>query len=149
MWRRRFILDPIRRIQRAVHEELVRVVGEAGYPDIRIQHFNVFAVVPRDEGMRMTELARWLQLTPGAVTQVVDQLERLGLMDRVADPTDGRAVIVRPTPAAELGYETGRRRITQFEAEWERLVGPRRWATFKRVLSDIADHEEERATVRE
>jgi DNA-binding MarR family transcriptional regulator len=144
MWRRRFVLDPMRRIQRSVHRELLRVVGAAGYPDLRIQHFNVFAVVPRDEGMRMAALAKWLQLTPGAVTQLVDQLERLGLMERIRDPSDGRAVIVRPTPRAELGYETGRRRIARFESDWEQLVGPRRWATFKRVLAEIADHEEER-----
>src|SRR5205823_1406960 len=82
LWKRRFVLDPMRRVQRAVHRRMVAVVSAAGYPDVRIPHLNVFAHVPRDEGMRMSELASWLQLTPGAVTQVVAELERMGLMQR-------------------------------------------------------------------
>lgn len=142
MWRRRFALDPMRRIQRAVHRKMMTTVAKEGYPQVRIQHLNVFALVPRDEGMRMSVLAERLQLTPGAVTQLVDQLVRLGLVERVPDPTDGRAVIARPTPAAEAGYEAGRRFLAEREEEWKSLVGPRRWATFRSVLEQIADHEE-------
>jgi DNA-binding MarR family transcriptional regulator len=140
LWRRRFILDPMRRILRAVHRDLVEVTRLTGYPEVRIHHLDVFAHVPRDEGMRMSVLAERLQLTPGAVTQTVAQLERLGLVERVPDPADGRAVVVRPTPAAEGGYEAGRRRLAELEAEWEALVGARRWATFRAVLSEVADH---------
>src|SRR5213079_1479801 len=102
---------------------MVAVVSAAGYPDVRIPHLNVFAHVPRDEGMRMSELASWLQLTPGAVTQVVAELERMGLMQRSPDPADGRAVIVRPTRKAEAGYEAGRRFLAGLEDEWRALVG--------------------------
>src|SRR5207253_175505 len=114
-------------------------------PDVRVPHLNVFAHVPRDEGMRMSELAGWLQLTPGAVSQVVAQLEQMGLMERSPDPGDGRAVIVRPTPESEAGYEAGRRFIAGLEDEWRTLVGPRRWATFRAVLAEIAAHEERRS----
>jgi DNA-binding MarR family transcriptional regulator len=145
LWRRRFILDPMRRIQNAVHRSMLDALAGAGYPPVRIQHLHVFAHVPRDQGMRMSELAERLQLTPGAVTQLVDQLQRLGLIERVPDPSDRRAVRVRPTAAAEAGYEAGRRLLAGREAEWERLVGSRRWATFRAVLSEIADHESGRA----
>ena len=56
-----------------------------------------------------------------------------------------RAVIVRPTPEAEAGYEAGRRFIAGLEDEWRTLVGPRRWATFRAVLAEIAAHEERRS----
>ena len=144
-WKRRFVLDPMRRIQRAVHRRMVGEVAAAGYPDVRVPHLNVFAHVPRDEGMRMSVLAGWLQLTPGAVSQVVAQLEQMGLMERSPDPGDGRAVIVRPTPEAEAGYEAGRRFIAGLEDEWRTLVGPRRWATFRAVLAEISAHEERRS----
>lgn len=147
LWRRRFILDPMRRIQNAVHRSMLKALRDEGYADVRIQHLHVFAHVPRDEGMRMSELAERLQLTPGAVTQLVDQLERLGLVERDPDPADGRVVRVRPTPAAEPGYEAGRRLLGDREAEWERLVGARRWTIFRSVLSDIADHEDARSSI--
>jgi DNA-binding MarR family transcriptional regulator len=63
------------------------------------------------------------------------------LVERIPDPDDGRAIRVHPTPQAEAGYEAGRRLLAQREAEWERLVGPGRWATFRAVLEEIAEHE--------
>jgi DNA-binding MarR family transcriptional regulator len=146
LWRRTFILDPMRRIQNAVHRSMLGALAAAGYRDLRIQHLHVFAHVPRDEGLRMNELADRLQLTPGAVTQLVDQLERLGLVERIRDPDDGRAVRVLPTAAAEAGYEAGRRLLADREAAWEAHVGPRRWATFRAVLAEIAAYEHDRSS---
>ena len=74
----------------------------------------------------------------------MDQLERLGLVTRTRELGDGRAVRVLPTEAAEAGYEAGRRLLAEREEEWEALVGPRRWATFRAVLSQIADHQTRR-----
>ena len=145
LWARQFILDPMRRIQNAVHRSMLAQLWDAGYAQIRIQYLHVFAHVPRDEGMRMRELASRLQLTQGAVTQLVDQLVRLGWMERVPDPGDRRAVRVRPTAAAEAGYEAGRRLIAEREAEWEGLVGSRKWRVFRETLERIAEFESARA----
>jgi DNA-binding MarR family transcriptional regulator len=49
-------------------------------------------------GMTAGELARAAGLTTGAVTAVVDRLERAGLARRVADPTDRRRVRIEATP---------------------------------------------------
>ena len=139
---RGFILDPMRRIIRAVHRDLEELLAREGYPEVRIPHINIFAVLPRGEGMRMSEVAAWLQLSPGAVTQLVTHLESLGLAERLPDPTDGRAVIVRPTPAANRGYEAARDRLAELQRRWEDLVGAERWRTFRDVLGTIAAHEE-------
>ena len=140
LWRRRFVLDPMRRIIGVTHRDLLRVVSEAGYPDVRLQHLNVFALVPRDEGMRMNVLARELGITAGAATQLVDQLERLGLVRRIPDRDDTRATRVVPTPRAEAGYEASRRRLDELEKSWENLVGIRRWRTFRSVLFELAEN---------
>jgi DNA-binding MarR family transcriptional regulator len=134
---RAFVLDPMRRVLRAVHRDLEAVLARIGYPEVRVPHINVFAHVPRGEGMRMSVLAEQMQLTPGAVTQLVAHLERLGLVRRVRDPSDGRGVIVAPTEAAERGYNEARGRLAKLEEEWERIVGPRRWKTFKAVLWEV------------
>jgi DNA-binding MarR family transcriptional regulator len=49
-------------------------------------------------GMTAGELARAAGLTSGAVTAVVDRLERAGMARRVADPSDRRRVRIEATP---------------------------------------------------
>jgi DNA-binding MarR family transcriptional regulator len=136
---RTFILDPMRRIERAVHRDLEGLMTEIGYPEVRAPHLAVFAIVPRGEGMRMSQLAERMQLTRGAVTQLVSYLEGHGLLKRVPDPDDGRGIIVKPTRAAHRGYEEGRRRIAELEDEWARRIGPKKWAMFKSVLNELAN----------
>ncbi|MGD0436706.1 MAG: MarR family transcriptional regulator [Bryobacteraceae bacterium] len=52
------------------------------------------------------EIAKASGLTTGAVTGVIDRLERAGLARREADPKDRRKIHVRPTPKARAA-ETG------------------------------------------
>lgn len=65
-----------------------------------------------DQRGRMTagRLAAESALSTGAVTAVVDRLERAGYARRVPDPADRRRVMVEPTPLAH-------------ERAWE-LMGP-------------------------
>jgi DNA-binding MarR family transcriptional regulator len=51
-------------------------------------------------------LATESRLTTGAVTAVLDRLEKAGFVRRVADPTDRRRVLVETTERArQIGYE--------------------------------------------
>jgi DNA-binding MarR family transcriptional regulator len=61
-----------------------------------------------DQRGRVTagELARELRMSTGAVTTLVDRLERAGLARRVPDPADRRRVLIEPTERErELGRE--------------------------------------------
>ena len=53
------------------------------------------------------ELAQVIGLTPGAVTGVIDRLEKRGFVRRAADPHDRRRVIVEPIPDATQTAELG------------------------------------------
>ena len=50
--------------------------------------------------MRPSELSAALHLDKSTVSRQVDSAARLGLLERVPDPDDARAVIVRLTPVA-------------------------------------------------
>ena len=50
--------------------------------------------------MSAGELARESGLTTGAITAVIDRLERAGYAKRVADPSDRRRVLIEPTAKA-------------------------------------------------
>lgn len=52
--------------------------------------------------MTAGELAERIALTTGAVTGVIDRLERAGLVSRTRDPADRRRVIVQPLAEEEL-----------------------------------------------
>lgn len=71
-----------------------------------------------ENGGRVTagELAGTAGLTTGAVTGVIDRLERAGYVRRVADPTDRRRVKVEATPAF---YEQAGRIWGPVAADWQ------------------------------
>jgi DNA-binding MarR family transcriptional regulator len=55
--------------------------------------------VGRGQGMRLADLAGALRIAPRSATEVVDALAERGLVERTADPSDRRAVLVRLTGA--------------------------------------------------
>ncbi len=71
-------------------------------------------------GTQMNTIAGFLQVTPRNVTGLVDNLEAAGLVERVPDPADRRATIVRATPTGESAAVRGRR---AHEALMGKLMG--------------------------
>jgi DNA-binding MarR family transcriptional regulator len=82
---------------RALAAEMVALLAERGYPDIRAGHAAVFLHIDRRSGTRLTELARRARMTKQGMMLVVDDLEGHGYVRRVPDPEDGRAKVVRLT----------------------------------------------------
>ena len=54
---------------------------------------------PGSNGLKASELSNRLQVTPAAVTHLINDLEKAGYVERVSDPTDRRIVLIRPTAA--------------------------------------------------
>jgi DNA-binding MarR family transcriptional regulator len=54
---------------------------------------------------RITELATGERVTQPAITLLVNRLAERGWVERIADPRDGRAVLVSLTPAGEEVFE--------------------------------------------
>lgn len=52
--------------------------------------------------LRMTAIADRLSVVPRSVTDMVDAVERAGLVVRLADPDDRRSTLVELTPAGRL-----------------------------------------------
>ena len=60
-------------------------------------------IIENSGGLTAGELAAQAGLTSGAVTGVIDRLERAGYARRVRDPDDRRRVLVELTPEAFAG----------------------------------------------
>jgi len=81
-----------------------------------LPRFDLMAQLERQAGgMKMRELSHRLMVTGGNVTGITDLLEDEGLVERVADPADRRAWVVRLTPG-------GRRAFTAMAQEHERWI---------------------------
>lgn len=50
------------------------------------------------EGMKMSDLSRFMMVTNGNITGITDQLEKEGLVERIKVATDRRSSLIRLTP---------------------------------------------------
>jgi len=73
--------------------------GEAVAARLGINHtdFECLGMILLNDGLTAGEIAKASGLTTGAITGVIDRLDRAGLARREPDPKDRRKVHVRPT----------------------------------------------------
>jgi DNA-binding MarR family transcriptional regulator len=85
------------RAQATVHRELVAAdVWDGLSPH---EYGVLYALSKAPDGLRITSLGDDALLTQGGISRLVARLEASGLVERVADPADGRASRIRLTAA--------------------------------------------------
>lgn len=117
-----------------LHQEL----AAAGFPDIRPAHGCVLQYTEPD-GSRLTDIAQRAGLTKPTVLAAVDDLQRRGYAERVADSRDGRAKLVRLTPRGTAAAAEGARIINTIESEWCNRLGPQRASALRHALEQLHD----------
>jgi DNA-binding MarR family transcriptional regulator len=118
-------------------EELRERVEAAGFADIRPGHGCVFGNIDPENGSRLTELAERACMTKQSVGEVTSDLEQRGYLERVADPSDGRAKIIRLTEQGREAYAIGRRLIEELEHDWADRYGEERVAALREALETV------------
>jgi DNA-binding MarR family transcriptional regulator len=116
--------------------EVAKRVEAAGFGDIRPGHGCVFGNI-EPQGSRLTDLAERARMTKQSVGEVASDLERRGYVERVPDPSDGRAKIIRLTPRGREVQAIGRRLITDVERDWAERYGEERVAALREALEAI------------
>ena len=106
----------------ALVSELHKQLAAQGYPDIPATHTIVFALVDK-QGIRLSELAKRAQLTKQLVNYLVTAVEEQGYVERVPDPRDGRAKIVRLTERGQQAALVGSEIIEGIEHAWAASLG--------------------------
>jgi DNA-binding MarR family transcriptional regulator len=89
------------------------------------------------EGIRPTELARRVDVSKQAVGQALSDLSALRLVELVRDPSDGRARLVRLTPAGAAAYDHGHSVLAFYAAALSSRLGRARIATLTSGLTDV------------
>ena len=110
----------LRCARRYEERTLARLSAELG-AEVRRSHTALFPHIDL-EGTRITELARRVGISKQAVGQLVDELEEMGALERVPDPRDGRAKLVR---FVEAGLHEGLGALALTQRELTERLGAR------------------------
>lgn len=121
---------------RAFIERLLAGLQAAGFTDLRPPYMIVFQYM-LPGGMRLTDLADRAQITKQSLNYLVDYLEERGYVERLPDPADGRARLVRLTARGQALREAAQPIARQIEADWDQLIGVGRIAQLRQTLDDL------------
>jgi DNA-binding MarR family transcriptional regulator len=101
---------------------IVELLRARGHDELTIAHINLTRNLD-EAGTRLTELARRAAMTKQSMGEMVDQVERTGLIEKRSDPTDGRAKLVCFTKTGLEWLEAFRTSLEQAEQEMRDQIG--------------------------
>jgi DNA-binding MarR family transcriptional regulator len=125
-------------------EEVQRRLANAGYSDVRASHDCVFRHLT-PEGVRLRDLAVSSQLTAPAIGEHVDELERLGYVERVPDPSDRRAKLIKPTDRGAAFMQAAYEALADIEREWVEAVGAKSLTRLRDALAQVRSAQQQAA----
>jgi DNA-binding MarR family transcriptional regulator len=100
----------VRRIRRVIHDR-----ARAVHPDLAPASYLMLTYVAEKGPLRASEMVQEFDIDKGAISRQVTHLTDLGLLDRVIDPDDGRAMLVSLS-------EEGRRRLVEVAQQRRRWL---------------------------
>ena len=120
----------------AVRQRMLQRLHERGFSDLETAHLNVFQY-PGPQGARPSELAARLGVSKQALNYLLGELERLGYIERRADPEDLRSKRLVLTARGESAVHVIREAVGELETEWSQQLGPERFSELRRLLLEL------------
>ena len=78
-------------------------------------------------------------MTKQSMGELVAHLEAHGYVERVPDPSDGRAKLVRPTASGQATYPLAVEAIAEVEARWAERIGEPKLRRLRALLEELSD----------
>ncbi|WP_248492076.1 MarR family winged helix-turn-helix transcriptional regulator [Tsukamurella sp. PLM1] len=123
---------------RAIENRAMDATRAAGFTDITLAQARIGQRIGPD-GTRLTDLAEQAQVTKQTAGFLVDQLERAGYVERVPDPTDGRARLVRLAPRGAEAAAAADAEVARVEREWEDYLGADAYRQMRAALVKLRE----------
>lgn len=121
-----------RRFQAAANE----AYASRGWTDATLSHVQ-FLTETDEAGTRLSDVASALGTTKQYAGKLAKDLESKGLITLGVDPTDGRAVLAKPTARGRAFFEDACQVRAELETEFLAGLSPSRRATFVSLLEDL------------
>jgi DNA-binding MarR family transcriptional regulator len=114
-------------------ESLIAALHAAGWPELTRAHSLVFAQLDTG-GARTAEIARRAGISRQAVHQTVQELQRLGLVSLVPDPTNRSAKLVVPTDRGQASIRVAKATLAKLEGELAQRLGREQIRALRQAL---------------
>ncbi|WP_397475214.1 MarR family winged helix-turn-helix transcriptional regulator [Pusillimonas sp.] len=133
-WRRENIGRLLNEAIDRFESEILRQMEAAGYHGFSLSHITVTRNLDQ-AGTRATELARRAGITKQSISELINQLEATGILERRRDPADGRAKIVYFTEAGLAWLDAFGSALHHAEQEMAGELGEARFKALKQALA--------------
>ena len=135
--------EPIRRslaftLVRAAHRVRECVERSLEPLGIRGPHLFILTVMHTEGPMSQAALTKRLWIDRTTMVHIIDDLERLGLVERARDPNDRRANAVRVSPRGEEMLVQAGQRAGAGEAEFLSALSPEEQEQLRTLLARLA-----------
>jgi DNA-binding MarR family transcriptional regulator len=136
--RERMLLRLLIRATDTMNTELTKRILARGYDDF-LPSFTSLLGHLDTEGTRISALARRMGTSRQATSQLLQQIESRGYVERIPDPNDKRAVIARHTARGRKILKTAIDAMLAIENEYAATLGQDGLARLKHLLKRLLD----------
>jgi len=124
--------------QQAVVNHCHRALNAAGFRDLRAAHMPIIMHIDHPPGgTTITVLAERAQMTKQSMGELVSYLEQRGYLERIPDPLDRRAKIVRLTERGWEAHKAAPKVVLELEERWAAQLGPEKMRQLRRLLIEL------------
>jgi DNA-binding MarR family transcriptional regulator len=120
----------------AVQQHMLDRLHESGFTDFDSAYLTVFQY-PGPQGARPSELAARLRISKQALNYLLGELERLGYLERRADPDDLRSKRIALTPRGIASVGVIREAVGEVETAWAQQLGAERFDELRNLLLEL------------
>jgi len=100
-------------INRSVRRAITMTAALEPDLDLNVTHqqFEVIVLLDEEQTLQVAEIGKKLQIAKAQMTQVMDKLSELGLIEREINPADRRAINVSLSPRGKTVLEANKERL--------------------------------------
>lgn len=122
----------------AIVDNIYSALLEEGYSDLRPPHFVVFQHM-KSGGVRAINLAEKAQITKQSMSYLVNYMEAHGYVEKIADPSDGRAQLIRLTDKGRNAERIAQDAIAKTQLKWRNIIGEEKMDQLTTALKLLVD----------
>ena len=134
--------------QHDLQAQLASRLERLGFPALRPAQVQLLLAIEGD-GVRLADLVSAVSLPKQTVGDMIDDLEKIRMVERFPDPDHGVIKRVRLGPKGKLWANEVKRVAAETEARWATRLGSKKMRSLRALLEELAATVEERPSARQ